>query len=250
MDILYIIVPCYNEDDCLPRTAPVFLNKLQSLIAAGKAAPESRILLVNDGSNDGTWAQIAGLCKQSELFAGLDLAPNRGHQLAVMAGLMEARERADVSISIDCDLQDNIDAMDEMLDKYRLGVHIVCGVRDRRDTDSFLKRFTARAYYNLMNLFGAKLVYDHADYRLLDRAALDRLVLYHGDDLFLRGLTTRLGFPWETVVYDRSERVAGESKYTLHKMLKLAKDGLSCGKHKPQSIPRPAEPAIRARLYR
>lgn len=250
MDILYIIVPCYNEEECLPRTAPLFLAKMESLIAAGLAAPESRILLVNDGSKDKTWEIISSLHAENELFAGLDLCPNRGHQLAVMAGLMEARQRADVSISIDCDLQDDINAMDEMLHKYKAGTHIVCGVRDRRDTDSFLKRFTARAYYSLMNLFGAKLIYDHADYRLLDRDALDRLALYHGDDLFLRGLTTRLGFPWETAVYDRSERMAGESKYTLNKMLKLAKDGLGCGKQKPQAQPRPEDPAIRQRLYR
>lgn len=249
MDILYIVVPCYNEEECLPGTAPVFLQKLKQLIAEGKIAPESRILLVNDGSADSTWDIIARLHAQDKLFAGLNLSPNRGHQNAVMAGLMEARERADAAICIDADLQDDINAIDQMVDKYNNGAHIVCGVRDRRDTDTFLKRFTARAYYALMNIFGAKLVFDHADFRLMDKEALDRLSLYHGDDLFLRGLATRLCLPLETVVYDRSARTAGESKYTLKKMLKLAISGFSCGKMKPQDTPRPPDAHIREKLF-
>ena len=249
MDILYIVVPCYNEEECLPRTAPVFLQKLQQLIGEQKIAPESRILLVNDGSADKTWDIIRALHDENPLFIGLSLSPNRGHQNAVMAGLMEARSRADCSITIDADLQDDINAIDVMVDKYLAGAHIVCGVRDRRDTDTFLKRFTARAYYALMNLFGAKLVFDHADFRLMDKEALDRLSRYHGDDLFLRGLATRLGLPLETAVYDRSERWAGESKYTLKKMLKLAVSGLSCGKMKPRDTPRPPDPHICQRLY-
>lgn len=249
MDILYIVVPCYNEADCLPQTAPVFRKKLQELIEGGKIDPQSRVLLVNDGSADGTWELIKSLHEGDEHFAGLSLCPNRGHQNAVMAGLMESRERADVTITIDCDLQDDIHAIDEMVDKHLNGAHIVCGVRNSRATDTFLKRFTARAYYALMNLFGAKLVFDHADFRLMDREALNRLARYHGDDPFLRGLATRLGLPLEKVVYDRAARELGESKYTLKKMLKLAATGLACGRKKPEDTPRPADPHIVERLF-
>ena len=249
MDTLYIVVPCYNEEDCLPRTAPVFRRKLGELMDAGRISLQSRILLVNDGSSDGTWELIRRLHADDGYFAGLSLSPNRGHQNAVMAGLMEARERADFTITIDCDLQDDINAIDKMVDKYLAGADVVCGVRDSRATDTFLKRFTARAYYALMNLFGAKLVFDHADFRLMDREALGRLALYHGDDLFLRGLATRLGLPVETVYYDRSVRTAGESKYTLKKMVKLAVSGFSCGRKKPADTPRPADPHISERLF-
>lgn len=249
MAVLYIVVPCYNEADCLPQTAPVFRQKLAELVEGGKIAPESRVLLVNDGSSDGTWERIKALHEADPCFIGLSLSPNRGHQNAVMAGLMESRGRADVTICIDCDLQDDIHAMDEMVDKYIKGAHIVCGVRNSRATDSFFKRFTARAYYAVMNLFGARLVFDHADFRLMDREALDRLSLYHGDDPFLRGLTTRLGFPLEKVVYDRAAREAGESKYTLKKMLKLAITGFACGRKKPEDTPRPADPHIVERLF-
>lgn len=249
MDILYVVVPCYNEADCLPQTAPVFRRKLAALIEGGKIDPQSRVMLVNDGSSDGTWELIRSLHESDPLFIGLSLSPNRGHQNAVMAGLMESRERADVTICIDCDLQDDINAIDAMVDKYINGAHIVCGVRNSRATDTFLKRFTARAYYALMNLFGAKLVFDHADFRLMDREALDRLSRYHGDDPFLRGLTTRLGLPLEKVVYDRAAREAGESKYTLKKMLKLAMTGLACGRKKPENTPRPADTHIAERLY-
>lgn len=249
MSILYIVVPCYNEVDCLPQTAPVFLKKLQELIECGKIDPQSRVLLVNDGSSDGTWALIKSLHEGDVHFSGLSLSPNRGHQNAAMAGLMEARERADVAITIDCDLQDDIHAIDEMVDKYLNGAHIVCGVRNSRATDTFFKRFTARAYYALMNLFGARLVFDHADFRLMDREALDRLSLYHGEDPFLRGLATRLGLPLEKVVYDRAARELGESKYTLKKMLKLAATGFACGRKKPENTPRPADPHIAERLF-
>lgn len=249
MDILYIVVPCYNEEDCLPETAPVFLQKLKQLMTDGKISPESRILLVNDGSRDRTWEIICELHGKDRCFCGLNLSPNRGHQNAVMAGLMEARRLADAAVCIDADLQDDINAIDDMVDKFRAGAHIVCGVRDRRDTDTFLKRFTARAYYALMNALGARLIFDHADFRLMDREALDRLSLYHGDDLFLRGLTTRLGLPWEVSIYDRSARTAGESKYTLRKMLKLAVSGFSCGKRKPADTPRPPDPHIVQRLF-
>ena len=249
MKTLYIVVPCYNEEDCLPLTAPVFAGKLSSLISAGVISPESRVLLVDDGSADGTWQIIEKLHGENPHFAGLRLAPNRGHQNAVMAGLMEAKDLADVSISIDADLQDDINAMDEMLKKHAEGFPIVCGVRSRRDTDTFLKRFTARGYYAVMNLFGAKIIYDHADFRLMDKSALEKLSHYHGEDPFLRGLATRLGLPIATVYYDRAAREAGESKYTLKKMLKLAIKGFTCARCLPEDTPRPADPHIAERLY-
>ena len=247
--VLYIVVPCYNEEECLPKTQPVFAAKCRELIEKGLAAPESRVLFVDDGSRDGTWALIESYHRDDPLCAGLRLLPNGGHQKAVMAGIMEALERADVSISIDADLQDDINAMNAMMEKYLAGAPIVCGVRNSRATDTFLKRFTARAYYFLMNLFGAKLIFDHADYRLLDSEAMGRLCLYHDDALFLRGMITRLGLPTETVTYDRSARVAGESKYTLKKMLKLAKDGFACGKLKPKEERRSYDPRIAAKLF-
>ncbi len=249
MRTLYIVVPCYNEADCLPQTAPTFREELAHLMDAGKAGPASRILLVDDGSVDGTWERIRSLHEADPVFIGLRLHPNRGHQNAVMAGLMEARERADVTVSIDADLQDDIHAMDEMMDKHEQGFHIVCGVRSSRETDTFLKRFTAQGYYALMNLFGAKLIYNHADYRLMDRTALEKLARYHDDDPFLRGLTTRLGFDIATVEYARAPRAVGESKYTLKKMVKLAVRGMTCARCKPQDVPRPADPHIAERLF-
>lgn len=249
METLYIIVPCYNEEDCLPLTAPVFAEKLETLISGGVISPDSRVLLVDDGSADSTWSIISKLHEENPHFAGLRLAPNRGHQNAVMAGLMEAKELAGVSISIDADLQDDINAIDEMLKKHAEGFPIVCGVRDSRETDTFLKRFTARAYYGIMNLFGAKIIYDHADFRLMDKSALEKLSYYHGDDPFLRGLATRLGLPIATVYYDRAAREAGESKYTLKKMLKLAMKGFTCNRCRPADTPRPSDSHIAERLY-
>lgn len=248
MKTLYIIVPCYNEEECLPQTAPVFLNKLKQLIAVGAVAPDSRILLVDDGSADSTWSIIRSLHDSDKAFSGLRLSPNRGHQNAAMTGLMIAKDLADITISIDADLQDDIDAMDEMVKKHGEGFPIVCGVRNSRETDQFLKRFTARAYYRLMNLFGAKIIFDHADYRLMDRTALEKISYYHGDDLFLRGLATRLGLPIAIATYDRTARVAGESKYTLRKMMKLAMKGFTCDRVKPMDVPRPPEEHIAERL--
>ena len=248
MKTLYIIVPCYNEEECLPKTAPVFLAKLKQLIANGAVAPDSRILLVDDGSADSTWDIIRTLHDGDPAFSALRVSPNRGHQNAVMTGLMIAKDLADITISIDADLQDDINAMDEMIKKHEEGFPIVCGVRNSRETDSFLKRFTARTYYRLMNLFGAKIIFDHADYRLMDRTALEKMSYYHGDDLFLRGLATRLGLPIATAVYDRTVRVAGESKYTLRKMMKLAMKGFTCDRVKPMDVPRPPEDHIAERL--
>jgi glycosyltransferase involved in cell wall biosynthesis len=249
MNILYIVVPCYNEGLCLPETAPVFQKKLHDLQAAGRIDPASRLLFVDDGSQDDTWALIQALHKADPAVCGLRLSPNRGHQNAVTAGLMEAMDRCDMTITIDADLQDDINAIDQMVEKYQEGFPIVCGVRDSRDTDTFLKRTTAQGYYALMNLLGAKIIYNHADFRLMDKTALEKLSHYHGDDLFLRGLATRLGLPIAVVTYARTPRVAGESKYTLKKMMKLALRGFTCGRVKPQDTPRPADPHIAQRLY-
>ncbi|MBQ7737699.1 MAG: glycosyltransferase family 2 protein [Oscillospiraceae bacterium] len=240
---LYIVVPCYNEEEALPLTAPVFLRKLEQL-REGQVAPDSRILFVDDGSADSTWNIIRELHEGSEKFSGLRLRRNRGHQNALTAGLMYAKDRCDITISIDADLQDDIDAMDAMVEKYKSGCGIVCGVRDKRETDTFLKRTTARGYYKMMKLLGSDLIYDHADYRLMDKAALEALSHYHGDDLFLRGLVNRLGARVGTVKYDRRAREAGESKYTLKKMMKLALKGMECGKLKPMALPRAADPFV------
>ena len=248
LPVLYFVIPCYNEEEALPLTAPVFRNKLSDL--EGKIAPESRILLVDDGSGDKTWEIIRRLHEGDEHFSGLRLGRNRGHQNALTAGLMWARDKCDVTVSIDADLQDDIDAVDAMVEKYKAGCGIVCGVRASRATDTFLKRTTARGYYALMKLFGSDLIYDHADYRLMDRSALEALSLYHGDDLFLRGLVNRLGAKVGTVTYDRRAREAGESKYTLKKMLKLALKGMECGRRKPETTPRPTDPTVAEILHR
>ena len=238
MDRYFIIVPCYNEEEVLPETIKRLGECLTTLVERGFASPDSRVLFVNDGSADRTWEIITEANARDERFAGLCLDRNRGHQTALTEGLMAARAERAVSISIDADLQDDVDAIDAMAEKRREGAHIVCGVRASRQTDTFMKRFTARTYYRLMRFFGSDLIYDHADFRLMDPEALDRLALYHGDDLFLRGLITRLGLPCETVSYDRAERFAGESKYTLKKMLKLALKGAESGRMKPMSVPR------------
>lgn len=230
--ILYIVVPCYNEEEALPLTAPVFLQKLLQL------CPDGRIVLVDDGSSDTTWRIIQKLHADDPHFSGLRLNRNRGHQNALTAGLMWSRCRCDATISIDADLQDDIDAMDEMWQKYLGGCDVVCGVRASRETDSFLKRTTARGYYALMKALGSDLIYDHADYRLMDSGALERLAHYREDDLFLRGLVKRVGQHIAPVYYDRRAREAGESKYTLKKMIKLALKGFTCGRLKPQTEPR------------
>ena len=233
----------------MPQTAPVFRQKLGQLMADELISPESRVLLVDDGSADRTWDIIRSLHEQDAYFCGLCLSPNRGHQNAVMAGLMEAKDRCDITVSIDADLQDDINAIDDMVKKYGEGFPIVCGVRSSRETDTFLKRTTAQGYYAIMNLFGAKLIYNHADFRLMDKTALEKLSLYHDEDPFLRGLTTRLGLPIAKVEYARTPRVAGESKYTIKKMVKLAVRGLTCARCKPQDTPRPPDPHIAQRLF-
>ena len=249
MKTLYLVVPCYNEEECLPESARVMRQKLLSLIAAGRIAPESRLLLVDDGSADKTWAIIERLVKDNEIIAGVKLRQNRGHQNAVMAGLVTAIAHADVTITMDADLQDDIDAIDAMVEKYLAGAAIVCGVRSNRDSDRFLKRFTAQGYYALMNLFGAKLVYNHADFRLMSREAVEKLCGFGTEDLFLRGLITRLGLPVEKVYYARLPRTAGESKYTVKKMLQLALRGFGCGKLKAADTPQIGELYIEKVLH-
>ena len=238
MERYFIIVPCYNEEEVLPVTTLRLGECLAGLAARGYASGDSRVLFVDDGSADRTWELICEANERDERFAGLRLDRNRGHQTALTEGLMCARERRAVSVSIDADLQDDVRAIYAMAEKRAAGAHIVCGVRASRATDTFMKRNTARAYYKIMRLLGSSLIYDHADFRLMGPEALDALSLYHGDDLFLRGLITRLGYPCETVSYDRAERFAGESKYTLRKMLKLAAKGFTSGRMKPLSVAR------------
>ena len=241
MESLYIVVPCYNEEEVLPESAPVLLQKLRSLVAAGKLAGDSRVLFVDDGSRDATWTILTRLCAENRDVCALKLSRNCGHQNAVMAGMVTAAERAGAALTIDADLQDDPDAIDAMVDKWNAGADIVCGVRDRRDTDTFLKRFTARAFYTLVRLGGAKTIFDHADFRLMSARAIRELCRFGTEDLFLRGLVTRLGLPLEIVTYDRRARLAGESKYTLKKMLHLGRRGFESGRMKMAAEPQIGE---------
>ena len=225
--VLWIVIPCYNEEAVLPVTAPMFLNKLRSLIGGGSVSPLSRVLFVNDGSRDGTWELISSLSREDEHFLGISQSRNRGHQSAVLAGLMEARDRCDITISIDCDGQDDLDAMDRMVAEYLDGAEVVYGVRAARDTDTWFKRSTAQGFYRLLNAMGAEVVYNHADYRLISARVLRHLAEYREVNLFLRGLVPLVGFKSACVYYDRHERLAGESHYPLKKMLGLAFDGIT-----------------------
>lgn len=231
--VLYIVIPCYNEQEVLPVTAPLFLEKLNSLSATGKISPESRILFVNDGSRDETWNIICSLSKQDGHYLGISQSRNRGHQNAVLAGLLEARDRCDITISIDCDGQDDINAMDEMVERYLEGYDVVYGVRSSRETDSFFKRFTAQSFYKLLSAMGAEVVYNHADYRLMSARVLKEFANFKEVNLYLRGLVPLVGFQSTTVSYSRAERVAGESHYPLKKMLGLAMDGITSLSVKP-----------------
>ena len=231
--ILYIVIPCYNEEKVLPITSGMFLEKINTLAAAGKISPESRVLFVNDGSKDNTWNIITQLAAQDEHYIGISQSRNRGHQNAVLAGLMEAKDKCDITISIDCDGQDDINAMDEMVDAYRDGCEVVYGVRSRRDTDTFFKRFTAEGFYHLMNFLGADIVFNHADYRLISSRALQEFANFKEVNIFLRGMVPLVGFKSTSVYYERHERLAGESHYPLKKMLALAFDGITSLSVKP-----------------
>ena len=231
--ILYIVIPCYNEQEVLPITAPMFLQKLADLTAAGKISPESRVLFVNDGSKDRTWEIICDLAARDPHYVGICQSRNRGHQNAVLAGLMETKSRCDITISIDCDGQDDINAMDAMVDAYRDGCDVVYGVRSKRDTDTFFKRFTAESFYKILNAMGAEVVFNHADYRLMSARVLEEFARFREVNLFLRGMVPLVGFKSTCVTYERHERMAGESHYPLSKMLALAFDGITSLSIKP-----------------
>ncbi|MBQ7166452.1 MAG: glycosyltransferase family 2 protein [Treponema sp.] len=232
--LLWIVVPCYNEEKVLPVTAPMFLEKIRQLVAAGLVSDDSRILFVNDGSKDSTWDIIKALSRQDRHFIGISQSRNRGHQSSLLSGLMEAKDKCDITISIDCDGQDDINAMDEMVRKYREeGCQVVWGVRSSRKKDSFFKRFTAESFYKLLNKMGAEVVFNHADYRLVSREVLEAFSGFREVNLFLRGLFPLVGYKSGTVYYERSERLAGESHYPFTKMLSLALDGITSLSVKP-----------------
>ena len=230
---LYIVVPCYNEEAVLPVTKELFAAKLSSLIENNLVTPESRVLLMNDGSSDNTWNIICDIVKENSLFVGASLSRNRGHQNVLLAGLMEAKDRCDITISIDADGQDDINAMDEMVKAYLDGAEIVYGVRNKRTTDTWFKRFTAEGFYKLLNKLGAEVVFNHADYRLLSSRVLREFANFHEVNLFLRGLIPLVGFKSTSVYYERHERIAGESHYPLGKMLTLAFNGITSLSVKP-----------------
>ena len=234
--VLWIVVPCYNEEQVLPLTAPMFTTKLRELAEKGKISENSRVLFVNDGSSDRTWEIIKSLAAQDEHVLGICQSRNRGHQNAVLAGLMEAKDRCDITISIDCDGQDDIGAMDEMVEKYLNGAEVVYGVRSRRDTDSWFKRFTAESFYKLMNKLGAEVVFNHADYRLISAKVLQHFADFEEVNIFLRGLVPLVGFPSDQVYYERAERLAGKSHYPLKKMLALAFNGITSLSIKPITL--------------
>lgn len=234
--ILYIVIPCYNEQEVLPVTAPLFLAELQDLIAKEKIDENSRILFVNDGSKDDTWEIIRQLSTENRHFQGIAQSRNRGHQNAVLAGLMEAMPNCDITISIDCDGQDDILVMEQMVDAYLDGCDIVYGVRAQRKTDTFFKRFTALSFYKLLNCMGAEVVYNHADYRLVSSRALQAFSSFEEVNLFLRGMFPLVGFRSTSVFYDRHERLAGKTHYPLRKMIGLAVDGITSLSVKPIHI--------------
>ena len=231
--VLYIVIPCYNEQEVLPVTSGMFLKKINSLIEKGRVAPESRVVFVNDGSKDNTWNIIQELAKSDEHFEGICLSRNRGHQNALLGGLMTVKDRCDITISIDCDGQDDINAMDAMVDAYWDGCEVVYGVRSKRDTDTFFKRFTAEGFYKLMNWMGAQVVFNHADYRLMSSRVLNEFANFKEVNIFLRGMVPLVGFKSTSVYYKRAERIAGESHYPLKKMLALAFDGITSLSVKP-----------------
>lgn len=231
--VLYMIIPCYNEEEVLPITSDMFLKKMEELEEKGLVSPDSKILFINDGSKDKTWEIIQELSRKDRHFMGISQSRNRGHQNAVLAGLMEAKDRCDITISIDCDGQDDINAMDEMVKAYLDGCEVVYGVRSKRDTDTFFKRFTAESFYKLMNWLGAEVVFNHADYRLISSRVLKEFQNFKEVNIFLRGMIPLVGFKSTSVYYERHERIAGESHYPLSKMLALAFNGITSLSVKP-----------------
>lgn len=230
---LYMVIPCYNEQEVLPITAPMFLEQLTSMQNENLISENSKILFVNDGSKDKTWETIVSLSEQNPAFVGISQSRNRGHQNAVLAGLMEAKDKCDITISIDCDGQDDIKAMTEMVKEYLSGSEVVYGVRSSRKTDTFFKRATAEGFYKFLNLMGVEVVFNHADYRLISSKVLKEFANFKEVNLFLRGMVPLVGFKSSSVYYERKERMAGESHYPLSKMIGLAIDGITSLSVKP-----------------
>ncbi len=231
--ILYVVIPCYNEQEVLPETSKRLLEKMTSLIDRGMISGESKIMFVNDGSRDRTWEMIENLHDSNPIYLGVKLSRNRGHQNALLGGLMTAKEYADMVISMDADLQDDIDVVDQFVEKYYEGCEIVYGVRSARDTDTIFKKYTAEGFYKIINMMGGEVIPNHADYRLMSRRALEELENYKEVNLFLRGIVPMIGFKTDVVTYERQKRFAGESKYPLKKMLALAVDGITSLSIKP-----------------
>lgn len=232
-DILYLVIPCYNEEEVLPETARQLLEKMNSMFEREMISRESKIMFVNDGSRDRTWEIIEELHRENPIYVGVKLSRNKGHQNALLAGLMTAKERADMAISLDADLQDDVNVIDQMVECYHQGNDVVYGVRSARKTDTFFKKFTAQGFYKLMKAMGVDIVYNHADYRLMSRRALEGLSQFREVNLFLRGIVPLIGYRHTEVTYERHERFAGESKYPLKKMLSFATDGITSFSIKP-----------------
>ncbi len=236
LPVLYIVIPCYNEEKVLPITGGMFLDKLNTLISDGKISGDSRIMFVNDGSRDSTWDIICGLAKKDVHYIGIAQSRNRGHQNALWAGLMESKDKCDITITIDCDGQDDINAMDDMIAEYADGAEIVYGVRKNRKSDTFFKRTTAQGFYKFLKLMGVEVVYNHADYRLISSRALEELSKFREVNLYLRGMVPLVGFKSTSVYYDRNERIAGDSHYPFGKMMSLAFNGITSLSVKPIRI--------------
>ena len=232
-DILYLVIPCYNEEAVLHETAKQLLVKMNSMFDRGMISRESKIMFVNDGSRDKTWEIIRELHESNPIYSGVKLSRNKGHQNALLAGLMTAKEKADMAISLDADLQDDVDVIDKMVEKYYDGNDVVYGVRSARDTDTFFKKFTAEGFYKIMQAMGVEIVFNHADYRLMSKRALEGLSEFREVNLFLRGIVPLIGYKSDIVTYERHERFAGESKYPLKKMLAFATDGITSFSIKP-----------------
>ena len=232
-DILYLVIPCYNEEAVLHETARQLMKKMKAMIERNMISEESKIMFVNDGSKDKTWDIIQELHRLNPIYSGVKLSRNKGHQNALLAGLMTAREKADMVISLDADLQDDVNVIDKMVEKYYEGSDVVYGVRSARDTDTFFKKFTAEGFYKIMQAMGVEIVFNHADYRLMSKRALDGLSEFHEVNLFLRGIVPLIGYKSDIVTYERHERFAGESKYPLKKMLAFATDGITSFSIKP-----------------
>ena len=232
-DILYLVIPCYNEEAVLHETAKQLLEKMNSMFDRGMISRESKIMFVNDGSKDKTWEIIRELHESNPIYSGVKLSRNKGHQNALLAGLMTAKEKADMAISLDADLQDDVDVIDKMVEKYYEGNDVVYGVRSARDTDTFFKKFTAEGFYKIMQAMGVEIVFNHADYRLMSKRALEGLSEFREVNLFLRCIVPLIGYKSDIVTYERHERFAGESKYPLKKMLAFATDGITSFSIKP-----------------